>query len=133
MIPEKAALARIFTKYCVTHGDQARLDGNLPVVTALAFRIQADFNDVRERLEAERRAQNDDGEDDDAAHEDARLDREFVLGEMLQIATYLDYGDEIGRRRMFQLVSEYFVATDPHTRLIIPLDRGYDLSRVFAS
>lgn len=39
--------------------------------------------------------------------EDVRMDREFVIGEMLKLAVNLDYTDEIGRRKMFSLVREF--------------------------
>lgn len=93
MTPEKAFLARVFVQHCIASKDTARLEGSLPVVTSLAFRIQAGYNDLLERGN---------GEDE----EDARADGEFVLGEMLRLACDLDYGDEIGRRKMFQLVRE---------------------------
>jgi condensin complex subunit 3 len=38
--------------------------------------------------------------------EDARIDKEFIIGEMLKVAVHLDYADEIGRRKMFQLVRD---------------------------
>ena len=48
----------------------------------------------------------DDEEEDElrAKREEARLDQEFVIGEMLRMSVNLDYADEIGRRKMFQLV-----------------------------
>jgi condensin complex subunit 3 len=110
MTPEKAFLARVFTKYCITQKNSNLLDGKLPVVTAFAFLVQADYNDLRQRIEMERQANELDEDDADAAatREEARIDREFILGEMLSIAMHLDYGDEIGRRRMFQLVSKLY-------------------------
>jgi len=38
--------------------------------------------------------------------EDERLDKEFVIGEMLKLAVNLDYADKIGCRKMFSLVRE---------------------------
>lgn len=38
--------------------------------------------------------------------EDARNDKESVITELLKLAVHLDYSDEIGRRKMFQLVRE---------------------------
>lgn len=39
--------------------------------------------------------------------EDARIDKESVIAELLKLAVHLDYSDEIGRRKMFQLVREW--------------------------
>ena len=59
---------------------------------------------------SERRAAEDNDvemEDDDeerARREEELMDGEFVIGELLRLAVNLDYADEIGRRKMFQLV-----------------------------
>lgn len=62
----------------------------MPVVTALAFRIQDEYNklvgSVNEGLE------------------DVN-ERAFIVGELLKLAIHLDYADETGRRKMFQLTS----------------------------
>lgn len=42
----------------------------------------------------------------DASWEAEQLDLEFVVGELFRIAVSVDYGDEIGRRKMFSLVRE---------------------------
>lgn len=34
------------------------------------------------------------------------MERTFIVGELLKLAVNLDYADEIGRRKMFQLASE---------------------------
>lgn len=60
----------------------------MPVVTALAFRIQDEYNKLVGAV-------ND--EAGDAA------ERAFVVGELLKLAVHLDYADETGRRKMFQL------------------------------
>ena len=80
-------------------------------MTALAFRIQSAYNALVEEIEAdEQEALLRGGMDDDeelerrAEREEARLDQEFVIGEMLRMSVNLDYADEIGRRKMFQLV-----------------------------
>ena len=82
-------------------------------MTALAFRIQSAYNALVEEIEAdEQEALLRGGMDDDeelerrAEREEARLDQEFVIGEMLRMSVNLDYADEIGRRKMFQLVCE---------------------------
>ena len=75
------------------------------MVTALAFRIQSAYNALLEDIEAEE-YRDKDNEEDIQRREDDRMDREFVIGEMLKLAVDLDYADEIGRRKMFQLVRE---------------------------
>jgi condensin complex subunit 3 len=69
----------------------------IPVVTALAFRIQDEFNKLVPSLNDE-----DAGDTNELA---------FVVGELLQLATNLDYADEIGRRKMFQLASGFNLAS----------------------
>ena len=39
-----------------------------------------------------------------AKEEDEKADREFIIAEMLKLAVNLDYTDEVGRRKMFQLM-----------------------------
>lgn len=111
MTPERAFLARVFVDHCVTTKDDRRLESVLPVVTALAFRIQTAYNHLVEEIEAEEQEmllRGDIGDDEEnelrAEREEARLDQEFIIGEMLRMSVNLDYADEIGRRKMFQLV-----------------------------
>jgi condensin complex subunit 3 len=113
MTPEKAFLTRIFVDHCVSTKDDRRLENALPVVTSLAFRIQTAYNHLIEEIEAEEeemalRGDMQDVEEDElrAKREEARLDQEFIIGEMLRMSVNLDYADEIGRRKMFQLVRE---------------------------
>ncbi|TFY65773.1 hypothetical protein EVG20_g5314 [Dentipellis fragilis] len=107
LTPERAFLVRVLVDYCVTNKDNTRLENVLPVVTALAFRIQTAYNDLEEQLEADeqdRMLRGEDEEDQDVSKEEERMGREFVISEMLKLAVNLDYADEIGRRKMFQLV-----------------------------
>ncbi|EPQ52389.1 chromosome condensation complex protein [Gloeophyllum trabeum ATCC 11539] len=111
LTPEKAFLARVFVDHCISTKDDARLESALPVVTLLAFRIQSTYNDLMEQIqddEEQKFLRGEDHEDDEerARKEDERMDKEFVIGEMLRLAVNLDYADEIGRRKMFQLVRD---------------------------
>ncbi|KIM91366.1 hypothetical protein PILCRDRAFT_810639 [Piloderma croceum F 1598] len=109
LTPERAFLARVFVAHCITTKDEARLELALPVVTALAFRIQEGYNALLEDIQAEEeRVERDEVGTEEARQkrEDERMDREFVIGEMLKLAVDLDYADEIGRRKMFQLVRD---------------------------
>lgn len=91
--------------------DDARLEAALPVVTALAFRLQESYNQLIEdmRAEEEERIIRDLSDEEQNKLEDARLDKEFIIGEMLRMAVNLDYSDENGRRKMFQLVRAYLL------------------------
>ena len=109
-------MARVFVGHCITTNDEARLESALPVVTALAFQIQIGYNALLEDIQAEEeRVEYDEVGSEEARQkrEDERMDREFVIGEMLKLAVDLDYADEIGRRKMFQLVREW----NPHPPL----------------
>ncbi|KAG6908746.1 hypothetical protein DXG01_003450 [Tephrocybe rancida] len=108
LTPETAFLARVFVDHGRTTDDNIRLEAALPVVTELAFRIQEAYNSLTTDIteEEEARLLNDMDEDEKARREDARLEKEAVIGELLQLAVNLDYSDEIGRRKMFQLVRD---------------------------
>ncbi|KAL1410056.1 chromosome condensation complex Condensin, subunit G [Vanrija albida] len=92
LTPEKAFLARVFAEYCVNNNKTNRMEEVMPVVTALAFKIQDEYNKLV-GLNVD--------EDEDKAAEQA-----FIVGELLRVAINLDYADEIGRRKMFQLARE---------------------------
>ncbi|KAH9848970.1 nuclear condensing complex subunit [Lenzites betulinus] len=108
--PERAFLARVFIEKCIEKNDAHKIDATLPITTMAAFRIQDAYNALVKHVEedaarvtaAEFAGAND--EDERARREEARLDQEFAIGELLRLALHLDYGDEIGRRKMFQLV-----------------------------
>lgn len=55
----------------------------LPVVTALAYTIQNEYNKLVVATDGN--------------------DQSFIVGELLKLSLNLDYADEIGRRKMFQL------------------------------
>lgn len=106
--PEKVFLVRVLVDHAVEQKSLERLETILPVVTALAFRIQTVYNDLIEQAEADEQDRLLRGEDapEDEERADALLDKEFVVEELLRIAVKVDYGDEIGRRKMFTLVRE---------------------------
>jgi condensin complex subunit 3 len=107
LTPERAFLARVFVQHCISTSSNARLETALPVVTALAFRIQSNYNDLLELIQAEEEDKVLGGDEDERAKkEEVRCDKEFVVGEMCVLAVRLDYSDEIGRRKMFQLVRQ---------------------------
>ncbi|KAG1861260.1 nuclear condensing complex subunit [Suillus subluteus] len=105
LTPERAFFARVFVDHCIAIKDAEKLDASLPVVTALAYHIQAAYNAYQEDLEVAEQERVIRGEPTEE-EEEARIDKEFVIGEMLKVSVNLDYADEIGRRKMFQLVRD---------------------------
>jgi condensin complex subunit 3 len=81
------------------------------VITSLAFRLQ-DTHTLLKGLDEQIQAEQADAE---LEGEDREIDQQtfsdynnisFVAGQLLEIALLADYGDEIGRRKMFTLVSK---------------------------
>ncbi|KAG2090779.1 nuclear condensing complex subunit [Suillus discolor] len=105
LTPERAFFARVLVDHCIAIKNAEKLDASLPVVTDLAYRIQAAYNAYQEDLEVAEQERVIRGESTEE-EEEARIDKEFVIGEMLKVAVNLDYADEIGRRKMFQLVRD---------------------------
>ncbi|KAL4072446.1 nuclear condensing complex subunit [Scleroderma yunnanense] len=104
--PERTFLARVFVEHCIAIKDDTKLDTCLPVVTHLAFQIQNAYNAYLDDIDAAAAREVELSEEQLAQEEDARLDQEFIIGELLRLAVSLDYADEIGRRKMFQLVRD---------------------------
>ncbi|KAH7096918.1 nuclear condensing complex subunit [Auriculariales sp. MPI-PUGE-AT-0066] len=118
MSPEKALLARVFVDFCTKNKDEARMERTLPVVTAMAFRVQDGANTLDE-LMAEG-----DGADEDVT------DQIFILTQMMRMAAQLDYADEIGRRKMFALVRNMLGQESLAEQLVAPC---LDVLRVLSS
>jgi condensin complex subunit 3 len=97
--PERAYLARVFIEHCKETNDNVRLESALPVVTLIAFRAQEWYNLLQDDLAS---LDVDDGER--RRKEDETASKEIIVAELLKIAANLDYADEIGRRKMFDLV-----------------------------
>ncbi|KAG6332139.1 hypothetical protein ID866_6950 [Astraeus odoratus] len=105
LTPERTFLARVFVEHCIATKNEPKLDASLPVVTHLAFQVQNAYNEYLDDIDAAA-AREHLSEEQLAQEEDARSDQEFVIGELLRLAVSLDYADEIGRRKMFQLVRD---------------------------
>ncbi|KAJ7765255.1 nuclear condensing complex subunit [Mycena metata] len=108
--PESAVLARAFLEHCLGganpnssysggRGEERLEAASLPVVTAFAFHVQEAYNTLLMALE-----DVEVDEDDEAEEELAK--REVVLGELLRMAVKLDYGDEIGRRKVYTVTRD---------------------------
>jgi condensin complex subunit 3 len=100
---EMAFLARVFVEHCKATKDETRLEATLPVVTSVAFGIERSYKSLSDMCgdassidEAER-----------IRRDDIIFDKKFVIAELLKLAVHLDYSDEIGRRKMSQLVREW--------------------------
>lgn len=104
LTPQRALLARAFAEHCSTLGaaGDKRMEDTMPLVTALAFRVQAAWGSLLELLEQ--------GDETDAADDASMLsaasERQSAMDSLLHVAMRLDYGDEIGRRKMFGLVRD---------------------------
>lgn len=106
LTPESAILARVFLEHCVsTHSEAALESAALPVVTAFAFHIQEAYNSLVNLMhQSDLLGESNDEEEDAEEEELAKL--EVVLGELLRMGLKLDYADEIGRRKVFSVVSK---------------------------
>lgn len=117
--PESSVLARVFVEHCISIKHEKRLEtSSLPVVTAFAFYIQESYNallEVLQKVETAKflRAAQDEDEVEEIEEEVAK--REVILGELLRMALNLDYMDEIGRRKVFTVVSRYPSLCNPAT------------------
>jgi condensin complex subunit 3 len=106
-------LARVFVEYSLENQDESRLESSsLPVVTEFAFQIQEIYNSTVELFQQAEmlRSAGEDVEEDEEERdqrEDEMLNSAFILSQMLKIAVKLDYADEIGRRKMFRIISEF--------------------------
>ncbi|KAJ7064682.1 nuclear condensing complex subunit [Mycena amicta] len=106
LTPESAVLARVFLEHCLDGSREDRLEAaSLPVVTAFAFSMQDAYNQLLAVLEDAEVARALAGEDPDAEMDDDTEEelakREVIIGELLRMAVKLDYGDEIGRRKVY--------------------------------
>ena len=108
----------MFVDHCVSTKENNRLEKVLPVVTAHAFRIQEAYNTLLDVLDGAET-----GGDDEAVDE-----HEFILAELLRIASNLDYADEIGRRRLEQFVRMYCIYFICGKFVKTPFGRTYDIA-----
>ena len=119
---ESVFLARTFNDFCRQEGEgkyESLVEEKMPEVTKLAFILERYTNDLVSRLrQINVMAQ---GEE-----EDAIVEQEFVVEQLLYIAQTLDYLDEVGRRKMFALLRETLAIAeipDEITRLVVEVLR----------
>ncbi|KAG0368508.1 nuclear condensing complex subunit [Gamsiella multidivaricata] len=91
---ESAFLVRAFAEFCRSKDDDIQFEKAVPEVTRHAFYIQKYSNIMQE------------------ADEDDRPEAEFIVTQLLMIAKLLDYADENGRRKMFNLLREMLMLDD---------------------
>ncbi|SPO20133.1 related to Condensin complex subunit 3 [Ustilago trichophora] len=106
--PSTAFLVRVFVDYFKRTKNDRRLEECLPMVTALAFRIQKEYGELVQLIEQYNVVANSVLVPEDEA-EIALFtirNKTFVVSQLLGIALASDYGDEIGRRKMFGLVRD---------------------------
>ncbi|KAF9199644.1 hypothetical protein BGZ59_003844, partial [Podila verticillata] len=91
---ESAFLVRAYAEYCHKAEDDLQFEKAVPEVTRHAFYIQKYSNAMQE------------------ADEEDRPEAEFIVTQLLMIAKLLDYADENGRRKMFNLLREMLMLDD---------------------
>ncbi|KAI0063895.1 hypothetical protein BV25DRAFT_1823946 [Artomyces pyxidatus] len=106
LTPEKAFLVRVYVDHCTSTKDDSRLDSVLPLVTGHAFLLQERSNALLKKIAEDDRTRLLDDDESAARKEEQRIEQEFVIAEMLRLAVNLDFGDEIGRRKMEWLVRD---------------------------
>ncbi|KAG0297693.1 hypothetical protein BGZ98_000478 [Dissophora globulifera] len=91
---ESAFLVRAYAEFCRSKDDDIQFEKAVPEVTRHAFYIQKYSNAMQE------------------ADENDRPEAEFIVTQLLMIAKLLDYADENGRRKMFNLLREMLMLDD---------------------
>ncbi|KAJ4489932.1 nuclear condensing complex subunit [Lentinula aciculospora] len=120
--PEIAFLVRVYIEHCAKNKHIGRLDEVFPVIMDFAIYLQEYFNAM---IDAFRRYQEEasDADLDDVARailQDEIDNQAFITCEMLKMSIHLDYGDEVGRRKLDQLIREFLVHKDLPDGLIVP-------------
>lgn len=104
LTPESALLAHAFVVH--SQGTARVEEVGLPMITAFAFYIQSLYNKLLEALQAAEAAEMLHNEEDMAETLEQLHKIASILSSILSIAAGLDYGDEIGRRKAFSVVSK---------------------------
>lgn len=95
-------MARVFIEHCKDIKQDVRLEAVLPVVTTIAFRTQEWYNILQDAEPVSRGLED----NELRRREEAIASTETIVAELLKLAVNLDYADEIGRRKMFNLVRQ---------------------------
>ncbi|KAK5133895.1 hypothetical protein LTR08_007124 [Meristemomyces frigidus] len=129
--PELAFVARTFNDYCRTSGKEDGYSGprmldvmveeKLPEVTKFGFLLEREIGRLVDVVQLAAS-----GEDEEGEAEEETVQREFVVEQMLHMALTLDYSDEMGRRKMFQLMRQALAhpaLPEEATRLVVEVLR----------
>ena len=122
LTPERVFMARSFNDFCRQEDGrkcETLVEEKMPEVTKLAFFVQQYTNSLVDSL----RRNNAKGEDED---EQDTVEQEFIVEQLLHIAKSLDYSDEVGRRKTFDLLRETLAIAelpDEITKLVIDVLR----------
>ncbi|CAF9916454.1 MAG: hypothetical protein HETSPECPRED_002915 [Heterodermia speciosa] len=122
LTPERVFMARSFNDFCRQEDGrkcETLVEEKMPEVTKLAFFVQQYTNNLVDSL----RRNNAKGEDED---EQDTVEQEFIVEQLLHIAKNLDYSDEVGRRKTFDLLRETLAIAelpDEITKLVIDVLR----------
>ncbi|KAF3930375.1 hypothetical protein AA313_de0203054 [Arthrobotrys entomopaga] len=113
LTPESVFLARTFHDYCRDPNTQNdhHIDEKMPEVTHLAFVIQKNVNLLIDSPLGVPVQKGTNGNTTVSQPKDA-AEVEFIVEQLLLIAMKVDYGDEIGRRKMFSLLRELLAIVD---------------------
>lgn len=113
LTPAKALLAKMVLEHWQERNNLTQFENGMPAMTALAFRIQKHFNMMLEAAEqavaSERLVEEEDDEEASdvlASKRLAQQSEETVVHLLMQVVLMADFGDEIGRRKVFGLVRE---------------------------
>lgn len=120
LTPESAFLLRVFADYCADTSNEDRLEAALPELTRHAFIVEKYVKLLEEANDIN--AVMDDGEGDHA-------EVSFIVEQLLAVACKMDYGDEIGRRRMDNLVRSILMTPDLTDGI---MTQAVDIIRKFA-
>ena len=102
---ESAFLVRSFNDWCRSSKHQGKYESlveeKLPEVTKLAYHLQIQLNKLIGLVTEDQDTLKVNEEDEVGTD---ITEQEFIVVQLLMIATSMDYGDEIGRRKMFLLL-----------------------------
>jgi condensin complex subunit 3 len=105
-------LLRTYASHCKAIQDEDKLESVLPVVTAVAYKLEQEhkaLSHIIRQLEQQQAAATGEEDEEEEKVVDEKLERElaertFVVKELLTLSAESDFADEIGRRNMFALI-----------------------------
>ena len=109
---ESVFMARSFNDFCRSEGDgkyEDLAEEKLPEVTRLAFYLE---RYTKALVDSPKRHADQGAADEEEEEEDDTVEQEFIVEQLLHIASTLDYSDEVGRRKMFFLLRQHLSIPD---------------------